>query len=279
MTEISSYTDREDSVKFRARTTIRQIESFTQIIENRNHHEIDLKLKSFTKRKLDLRRIDQCRSWASNSRNTQKVIGLSQNLFKDDTNFFGLQWVFPQVYYAIFCSFRAMSIAMGSALNENHKGVLNEIGSKMKRNHYPSHLNLYCEGAKQQLSYSNSISCQFAHAREGLRTTHEQLLQDKKEAYHKQRISEVPEKFHSSKGEVLRRFSNEKWCELGKSLVPTTLVHYLYRKRIMSNYSGAYVFDYEGPGAMELYLNLALIANEYIGWQLAVASKCVGDEV
>lgn len=275
----SSLEPTNDDVSFRANATKEQLRSFKAILDSRNTDEVDQMISSRAKKKLSAEQSNLCASWSNNAINTMHVIRLNKELFLDDANFYGLQWVFPQVYYAIFCSFQAMSAASGRERNDTHTGVLNEIGNSMMNGLYPSHLEIYGTGGKERMKYSSVVSADFLHARTALKTTRERLLDDKKRHLQGCKQSKLAEAFKTKKGTIRKSFTPEHWERLGSEMGPTTLIHYLYRKRVMSNYSGAYVFDYQGGGSFELYENLAGIAEEYVSWHLAVASAHLGRDL
>lgn len=132
-------------------------------------------------------------------------------------------------YYSVFNSIMAMYKAVGFT-EESHTSVLKRYGELAITNKLPHTVSLAVTGFEGNYTYFNvnqseTESCSTYQA---LRTTRKKILYKKREDHRKN--------FTSSKGKHKKRLSRDDWDILSKKAGATTVIDYLYRKRIKSDY-------------------------------------------
>lgn len=179
--------------------------------------------------------------WLNNSWNTETVLALNRNIIGDTNQSFCMQWAFPQAYYAVYGNILAMFKAIGIT-ETSHTAVLKKYASMMTKSQLPESIGVCCSGTKNDFEFYNidlpsiaSTSMKLDlfnhdtinnHICRFLRATRELRLEDKKQDF----------KFRTKSGKYRTNFNKEHWQKVSDSLGPTTILDFLYRKRIKSNY-------------------------------------------
>jgi len=175
-----------------------------------------------------------------NSWNTEYTIRQTAALGDTDYQQHALYWTFPQAYYSVEESLRAMLIVHRKS-NRTPARVLSEAGRLVKQKCYPAPLSFYAFGeahhpsiyglpdgrwSKPALSLAKDEREAQSQLRQFLRTTHRQRSQQVRA-----RVQSNPQMALRSEhsGEVLRRFTREHWQKLAWRTGYTTVFHLLQR--------------------------------------------------
>lgn len=161
-----------------------------------------------------------------NGWNTESILRMNSILLNDKDNHFILQWSFPQSYYSLYMILISFFKINNEEYIVSHKGVRDVFYKYISHNRYPSSVSVYCKGTLKNKTFENLDFLEFK-VEELLKTTRDIDLKSKKDF----EVNNKTSKFHKRK-----RLNESDWEEIDKNLTPTTLLDYLYRKRIKSNY-------------------------------------------
>ena len=186
---------------------------------------------------------DEVQQWLKNSWNTEQVLALNKNIINDSGQSFCMQWAFPQAYYAVYGSIMAMFKTVGFT-ESSHTSVLKKYASMIISNKLPESIGICCDGINGAYKFHNIVEpkiktrsmeldlsdeitvdnhiCRFLGATRKLR------LEDKK--------GDFKSKFRTKKGGYRKNFEKEHWQQVSDALGPTSIIDFLYRKRIKGNY-------------------------------------------
>ncbi len=199
------------------------------------------KVTHFSQRKALLTEVDlaSVRRHLSNSWNTEYTILQTAALGDVDYQQHALHWTFPQAYYSIEESLKALLCVNGS--NSAPTRVLSAAGRLVKQKFYPQPISFYAFGeahhpkvyglpagrwAKPALTPAQNKREVQSQLRQFLRTTHRQRAQRVRN-----RVQGNPKTALRSErtGEILRRFNREHWQQLAWQTGYTTVFHLLQR--------------------------------------------------
>lgn len=198
---------------------------------------------------------------------TEKVLNLNEEIFNYQQNSFALQWTFPQVYYAYFNSILAYFFSKGET-ETSHRSVQKRFGLIVSANKLPNSISFYCGGTNTSLILNNindpklnlsTIAFDSSnhdhidkHICQLLRATRKEDLEFKKNDF----------QFLNSNGKPKANLNTKDKETVSKGLGYTTILSFLYRKRIKSNYRNADLFVYEKLNAKEIFDDIKYILNK-----------------
>ncbi|MEM8969720.1 MAG: hypothetical protein AAGE93_25100 [Bacteroidota bacterium] len=199
------------------------------------------KISHFSDRKTKLTEADlaSARRHLINSWNTEYTIRQTAALGDVDYQQHALHWTFPQAYYSVEESLRAMLRVNGSSSASPR--IFSEVGRLIKQKFYPQPISFYAFGeahhpsvyglpagrwAKPTLTLAQDKREVQSQLRQFLRTTHRQRSQwvrawvqgNPKTAIRSERTDEI-----------LRRFNRQHWKQLAWRTGYTTVFHLLQR--------------------------------------------------
>lgn len=221
--------------------------------------------------------------WLKNSWNTEQVLALNQSIINDSGQSFCMQWAFPQAYYAVYGSIMAMFNALGYT-ETAHTTVLRKYASLMLENKLPESISICCDGREDSFEYYNIIKpdyitgnleldlhdeitvdnqiCRFLSATRKLR------LEDKK--------GDFKSKFRTKNGGFRKKFEKEHWQQVSEALGPTSIIDFLYRKRIKGNYEDIETYSCEYFNGSSVLGNLVKIVDRINLVNETYIAKAVG---
>lgn len=179
--------------------------------------------------------------WLKNAWNTEKVLKENFVIIENTEQAFCMQWAFPQAYYSAYGILLAKFKAIGHT-ETTHTAVLKKFGFLLEEGKLPESISFYCNGIEKEIEYFNinkptninsnvilDISdddtinnhiCQFLGATRKLR------LKEKARSMN----------FKRKDGKRRKNLYKEHWEKVSKSIGNTTILDFLYRKRIKGNY-------------------------------------------
>lgn len=186
--------------------------------------------------------------WLKNSWNTEHVLYQNLGIIRNTNQSFSMQWAFPQAYYAVFGNIMAMYKAIGYT-ESSHAAVLKKYSSLMSANQLPESISICCSGIEQHFTFHNievpvniennselnfnnpesinNLICQF------LRATRKQRLKEKAPKMN----------FRTQNGDKRKRLNREHWERVSNSIGATSIIDFLYRKRIKGNYQDIEIYN------------------------------------
>lgn len=219
---------------------IRQKEDAYDLTKVKGFSDIQLNVKELTEDQQASIRRHLLNSW-----NTEYTIRQTSALGDIDYQRHALHWTFPQAYYSVEESLRAMLRVHENNSRTPGRGtparILSEAGRLVKQKVYPPALSFYAFGethhpsiyglpsgrwTKPALSLAKDVREAQSQLRQFLRTTHRQRSQQLRT-----RVQSNPKTALRSErsGEVLQRFNREHWQKLAWRTGYTTVFHLLQR--------------------------------------------------
>lgn len=196
------------------------------------HHNPDLKIVG---------------QYLKNSWNTENVLNLNKLILENTNNSFMVQWGIPQTYYSIFTSLLSFYKSMGYP-QESHTSVLRRYGDLVQEGKFPESMSMYLTGTKKDKTFVN------IEKPKGLRTLEFnirneesidnkicQLLNSTREF----KLSESGKDYKKNSKTKVKKLNETQLREVSKNVGNTTILDFLYRKRIKSNYQDTDTFTSE----------------------------------
>lgn len=202
--------------------------------------------------------------WLRNSWNTESILAQNLSIIHNTNQSFCMQWAFPQAYYAVFGSILAMYKSIGYT-ETSHTAVLRKYCSLMTEGKLPESISITCDGIEKEFTYNNIVLpkntqshmeldiqnnetidhhiCQF------LRATRKLRLQEKAPTMN----------FKKKNGEKRQKLNKENWLQVSKAIGPTSILDFLYRKRIKGNYQDIETYNcpyFKGEEVLTCLINV-----------------------
>lgn len=218
--------------------------------------------------------------WLMNSWNTENVLFHNKHIIESSGQSFCMQWAFPQAYYTTFCSILAYFKSVGFT-QMSHNAVLKEFANLISQSKYPESISLYTSASKKNVTYNNIV-------KPNLDTTIEldlnvpetvdnqicQLLKSTREVMSDNKAPKM--KFRAKSGQLRKNLTPEMWEKVSDSIGFTTIMDFLYRKRIKANYLDIETFNAaEFKGALVLE-NLSKVVNRLNLTNETFIAKAIG---
>lgn len=249
-----------DDQTFAARMTQHQFQALHLLIESRWSEE-DLRPRRPERPLAKNCAREKVRSWLLNAWGTEYLLREGKTALGDSAGV-GLQWAFPQAYYACFAYIHAWLEASGTKI-ESHSKLRADFANTLKNGRYPHAISFYAGGGRNKNVHFHGIdepstrhsSIRFSESDERswnqqvcqfLRTTRTRSL----ELARNKRAGE----FKTSSGKPKKRLSPSEWQRVSAGCPPTTVLDLLYRKRIKANYDDVSVFSsaaIDGPAVYD----------------------------
>ena len=225
-------------------------------------------------------KISDVEMWLMNSWNTENVLFHNKHIIESSGQSFCMQWAFPQAYYTTFCSILAYFKSVGFT-QMSHNAVLKEFGNLISQSKYPESISLYTSASKKNVTYNNIV-------KPNLDTTIEldlnvpetvdnqicQLLKSTREVMSDNKAPKM--KFRAKSGQLRKNLTPEMWEKVSDSIGFTTIMDFLYRKRIKANYLDIETFNAaEFKGALVLE-NLSKVVNRLNLTNETFIAKAIG---
>ncbi|MFA8451884.1 MAG: hypothetical protein ACEPOW_14410 [Bacteroidales bacterium] len=214
--------------------------------------------------------------WLKNSWNTEHVLYQNLNIIQNTNQSFSMQWAFPQAYYAVFGNIMAMYKTIGYT-ETSHAAVLKKYSSLMAENKLPESISICCGGIEGDFSFHNieppvnilnhleldfenpstidNLICQF------LKSTRVLRLKEKAPKMN----------FRTQNGGRRKRLNQEHWERVSNSIGATSIIDFLYRKRIKGNYQDIEIYNtpyFKGEAVINCLLHIVdrinLVNESYI---------------
>ena len=179
--------------------------------------------------------------WLKNSWNTERVLFQNLDIINNTKQAFCMQWAFPQAYYTVFGNIIAMFKAIGFT-ETSHTAVLKKYATIMQENKLPETVGICCDGTNNKFEYHNidlpenvegHMDLDFKnpdtidhHICQFLRATRRNRLKEKAPKMN----------FKTKSGKKRQNLNQDHWAIVSKSVGPTSILDFLYRKRIKGNY-------------------------------------------
>lgn len=221
--------------------------------------------------------------WLNNSWNTESVLFQNQDIISNTKQAFCMQWAFPQAYYTVFGNILAMYKAIGYT-ETSHTAVLKKYASIMQENKLPESIGVCCNGIDKNFEYHN---IEFPENVDG----HMDLDLDDSDtidhhicqflrATRRNRLKEKAPKmnFKTKAGKKRKNLNRDNWKQVSNSIGSTSIVDFLYRKRIKGNYQDIETYNCPYFDGQSVLSNLITIVDRFNLTNETYLSKAIGFE-
>lgn len=180
--------------------------------------------------------------WLQNGWNTERLMRLSQEQFDDRSLVYALHWAFPQAYYSAFGLLMGF-LKAASATEVSHSAVLKKHGALVAKGTYPTQMSAYAYGGKGATQYKNVVRHPMPstlHIDEDDPRTWQthicQLLNSTRAVELGERRKSMRKTFRTKRDKPKKALTRTDWARVAQAEGNTTILHFLYRKRIKANY-------------------------------------------
>lgn len=279
----------DKSIKHRANLTKIQLKALsTQLKKATVISELQKRKKLNRLKKNQYLSDETLQKWLRNAWNTERILRINRSILEEDENSFALQWSFPQAYYSIFCTAQGFFHASGRTAN-SHGSIMKGISKLIEQSYYPKSISLLAIGGKQEieftgLEYSVGYSSNYFNETEQfsvenqiaqlLRSTRKYLLDDQQKSLGTS-INDHPI-LKNSKGLLSARLNHSQREYISHKLGPTNILHFLYRKRVKSNYREINTFQYSELKSLEIHDDIIKVTSYFNFVHEAFIYKALG---
>lgn len=244
MYNLKPQTEEEQILWFRSEKNRRQFSALSHRLRNADIENEILNNNYFLNKVSKAANISniEVSQWLKNSWNTESILAQNLAIIENTKQSFCMQWAFPQAYYSVFGSILAMFKSIGYT-ETSHTAVLKKYGSLMSEGKLPETVSISCHGIDNAYTYNNIIfpaNIQGAmvelnfedsanidhHICQFLRATRKLRLQEKAPSMN----------FKTKAGAKRKNLTAAHWHQVSNSIGNTTILDFLYRKRIKGNY-------------------------------------------
>lgn len=235
--------EKDNELWFRAEMNNRQFLALSTKMKNADLENEILNNDYFLNKLSRAAKYEKCEveMWLKNAWNTEKVLEGNIAIIENTGQSFCMQWAFPQAYYSAFGVILAKYKAIGHT-ETTHTSVLKKFGSLLEEGKLPESISLYCNGIEKEIRYFNvdkpeKIDSNMAIDINDEKTINNHICQFLG-ATRKLRIREkaLSMRFYKKDGTRRQNLNKEHWEKVSQSLGNTTILDFLYRKRIKGNY-------------------------------------------
>ncbi|MEN9281536.1 MAG: hypothetical protein RL594_471 [Bacteroidota bacterium] len=233
-------------------------------------------------KKLSPEELKQVRLWLTNAWSTEYLLS---NIAKDlgaDAVAFSVHWAFPQTYYAVFALRMAWSTAAGH-YDRAHPTVIRRFGLDSIEGRLPESLAPCLTGIDADYHYHYINNVEFTTDRRLNRSDVDSvkgyissaLRTTRSGSFEKWKADNIS-RFMTKKGAKRKSLSREQKLEGDSKIGPTSVISYLYRKRIKANYDDVDVFHNDMINAPLLNHDLQMIVRSFSVVHEAMIARKVG---
>lgn len=272
----------DQEIWFKAKMTQRQFHSISLKFSKLDFVK-EIKSNSYFLNKLKVSpvcKMEDVKKYLKNSLNTENVLISNELILQSSNNSFVMQWAFPQAYYSVFTSIVAFSKLIGIT-NDSHHYIINNYGKQYSLKHFPESIAYYVDGIKSDIKYFNIIkpigldSMDFNA--DNILTIDNQICQALKST-REMKFDEQVEfgKYKNPKGVLYKTIPKAIRYEVSEKIGFTTVLDFLYRKRIKANYRNIDTFSSDYFDGLLVLKHLCYIVDRLNFMNEMYMAKCLG---
>lgn len=236
-------TEEENQLWFRSEMNFRQFKALSHRLMNSDIENEILNNKYFlskVSRSINYSKQDVSQ-WLKNAWNTEVVLAQNLDIIRNTKQSFCMQWAFPQAYYAVFGNILAMFKSIGFT-ETSHAAVLKKYCTMMVENKLPSSISICCDGIEESFRYYHitlppNIEKHMEFDLDVPDTVDYQICQFLRATRRLRLKEKAPQmNFKTKAGKKRKNLTPGLWESVSKSIGQTSIVDFLYRKRIKGNY-------------------------------------------
>lgn len=200
--------------------------------------------------------------WLKNGWSTEQLLRFNKAGLQGDALRHSLHWAFPQAYYSVFAVCLAYFKAVGYT-EESHASVIRKFGLDVVAGRYPPRLASLAHGGKH-ISFTDlsrtSLPTSLTFDPSDVGTVDGQIAQLLKSTREMDlRAKKGDMQIRTKRGKTKKALSAADWDVVSARIGPTSLLNFLYRKRIKANYRDIDTFLHQDLEVGPLYDHLLRI--------------------
>jgi hypothetical protein len=233
-------------------------------------------------KRLSSEEVEQVRLWLTNAWSTEYLLShIAKDLGADAVEF-SVHWACPQAYYAVFAFRMAWGTAAGYH-DRTHQTVTRHFGQDALEGRVPESLAPCLTGLDADCSYHYIENVEFTTDRRLNRSKVDSVVgyigsalrSTRRESLEKWKADNIG-KLKTKKGKKRKSLSRAHKLEGASKIGPTSIMSYLYRKRIKANYDDVDVFHNDIINAPLLIRDLQGIVRSFSLAHEAMIARKVG---
>jgi len=232
----------DEDLSYRARTTNVQVQAIGHLLREEDFYEPlsnHVRLQPF---KLGANNeIAKTERWLLNGWNTERLLRFQLSM-PQEAKQFAVQWAFPQAYYACYCHVLALFSVTGLT-ETSHMAAIRKFGNLAKEGKLPEQIGPYADGPMYEITLHGVKKNQYPsplylelEEPASVKNQIAQLLCATREKALKGKKTSMLKDFKTKRGKPKQKLTPSDWKKVSEKLGPTTILGYLYRKRIKANY-------------------------------------------
>jgi hypothetical protein len=182
------------------------------------------------------------KQYLRNGWTTETLLAQNLNSFTGDALKNSLVWAFPQAYYSVFSVTLGYFQVAGFTDGQTHASLIRKFGDEADLGHYPHNISfLVSGGIEHKRTFKNCSkttlpsSLHFDPLDPDVIDSHlASLLSTTRQADLRDRL--LDRKLKTKSGKPKKKFTEGEYASAGVKLGHTSVLSFLYRKRIKSNY-------------------------------------------
>jgi hypothetical protein len=182
------------------------------------------------------------KQYLSNGWTTEALLAQNLSSFSGDALRNSLVWAFPQAYYSVFAITLAYFQVAGFSDGQTHASLIRKFGEEADLGHYPQNVSFLASGGiEHKRTFKNCkkaalpSNLHFDPADAGVVDTHiASLLGTTRQSDLRDRL--IDRTLKTQSGKPKKKFTETEYASVGQKHGHTSVLSFLYRKRIKSNY-------------------------------------------
>ncbi|GFD76170.1 hypothetical protein KUL118_65470 [Tenacibaculum sp. KUL118] len=275
-------TEEEKQLWFRAEMNKRQFQALGHRLANSDIENEIINNPYYLRINLSARYSNlEVAQWLKNSWNTERILFQNLEIIANTNQAFCMQWAFPQAYYTVFGNILAMFKAIGYT-ETSHTAVLKKYASIMQENKLPESISICCNGIDKHFEYHNielpaNVDGHMDLDLNNSDTIDHHICQFLR-ATRRNRLKEKAPKmnFKTKDGKKRKNLSQDNWKQVSNSIGSTSIIDFLYRKRIKGNYQDIETYNCPYFDGQSVLSDLIIIVDRLNLTNETYLSKAIG---
>lgn len=191
------------------------------------------------------------RKWLTNAWSTEYFLSSTTELLDDDAKTYSVHWAFPQAYYSVYALRMAYTTILGYG-DDKHQTVIRRFGDDANNCRLPLSLAISVTGIDGQFEHNGFPAGKFNSNTGLIRTNVDSVtgyvgsaLRGTRRGDLDRLRQDMKREFKTSKGTYRKNLRRDDWLRVADCLGPTSIMSYMYRKRLKANYDDVNMFYHQ----------------------------------
>ena len=192
--------------------------------------------------------VAQLKKFLCNGWTTESLLRQNASSFEGEALNHSLVWAFPQAYYSVYAVTLAYFNVSGFTNNKTHSSIIKKFGDQLSDGHYPESISFYASGGinrKRKFKHCQKTTLPSSLYQDNSTSTvvdsHIASLLDSTRQYDlKERLKD--QRYKTKSGKPKMKFTDADYEKASSLEGHTSILSFLYRKRVKSNYHDIDIF-------------------------------------